>query len=197
MLAPVREGIITSGASHLETPTLPGVAAAVKLGSESICATPYSVKRACPLRSVIIFIHHLWTSIRTITQLRKWGDVSTLRSQRWKFKQRIQVGDPPASNPMWNIERMKVFQSLRDVEQLQYVRKTNRRFPLCCHGNKQSRTRDTRDVRGFNAMSQATLPLCPQSRKSVVVAPRNGSMFWWDSLHHASTLSEESGVFVH
>ena len=54
-----------SGASHLEVPTAPGVAATVKLGSELTGASPYSVKQARPLRSTTTFAcHH---GISTIT----------------------------------------------------------------------------------------------------------------------------------
>lgn len=55
---PLREGVMISGASHLETPTAPGVAATVKLGSELMGANPYSVKRARPSRSMMTFACH-------------------------------------------------------------------------------------------------------------------------------------------
>ena len=48
MALPLRAGDMISGASHLEVPTDPGVVATVKLGSELMSASPYSVKRARP-----------------------------------------------------------------------------------------------------------------------------------------------------
>ena len=73
---PFRGGIVISGASHLEPPTLPGVAATVKLGSELISANPYSVKRGLPLRSMTTFACQHRISSGTITQVRnKWEEV--------------------------------------------------------------------------------------------------------------------------
>ena len=60
MVVPLRAGAIISGDSHLEVPMDPGVAAAVKLGSEMMGANPYSVKRARPLRSMTTFACHPW-----------------------------------------------------------------------------------------------------------------------------------------
>ena len=53
--APLRVGVMISGANHLEVPTAPGVAATVKLGSEFMGASPYSVKRARPFLSTTMF----------------------------------------------------------------------------------------------------------------------------------------------
>ena len=53
--APLRVGVIISGANHLEVPTAPGVAATVKLESEFMGAKPYSVKRARPFLSTTMF----------------------------------------------------------------------------------------------------------------------------------------------
>ena len=65
LLLPLRAGVMISGASHLEVPIAPGVAATVKLGSEFMGANPYSVKRARPFLSMTTFAcHH---RISTIT----------------------------------------------------------------------------------------------------------------------------------
>ena len=57
-----------SGARHLEVPTVPGVAPTVKLGPELMCANPYSVKRARPLRSITTFAYR--HGISTVKQQR-------------------------------------------------------------------------------------------------------------------------------
>ena len=94
MLLPLRTGVMISGASHLEVPTAPGVAATVKLGSELIGASPYSVKRARPLRSMTTFACR--RRISTIKQPRKiWEEILTLQLRRLKNKQR---DNPPPSN---------------------------------------------------------------------------------------------------
>ena len=74
-----------SGASHLEAPTAPEVAATVKLGLELMGANPYSVKRARPLRSMTTFACRHKISI--ITHLRTmWQGISTLQLQRLRYK---------------------------------------------------------------------------------------------------------------
>ena len=54
-LLPLRGGSIISGAAHLEDPTAPGVAPAVKLGPELMGASPYSVNRARSFLSMTTF----------------------------------------------------------------------------------------------------------------------------------------------
>ena len=61
-----------SGAGHLEDPTAPGVATTVKLGSEFMGASPYSVRRARPPRSITTFAYrHRISTIATEDHVEK------------------------------------------------------------------------------------------------------------------------------
>jgi len=94
-----------SGASHLEVPTAPGVAATVKLGSELTGASPYSVKRARPLRSTTTFACN--DGISTITQQGiKGKEISTLQVRQ--FESNLRETTYPLQVPVWDVERMKV-----------------------------------------------------------------------------------------
>jgi len=95
-----------SGASHLEVPTAPGVAATVKLGSELMGASPYSVKRARPLRSTTTFACH--NGISTIARPRTKGreEISTLQVRQ--LKSNLRETTYPLQVPVWDVKRMKV-----------------------------------------------------------------------------------------
>ena len=88
MALPLRAGGMISGASHLEVPTDPGVAATVKLGSELMGASPYSVKRAWPLWSMTTFAcqHRISTS-------------SQPRSKRGNFRDAAHVHEKSGRRP--------------------------------------------------------------------------------------------------
>ena len=88
-------GVMISGASHLEVPTVPGAAATVKLGSELMGANPYSVNRARPLRSMTTFAYSRGISMIARPGTTWEGGDSALRLQRSKCKQE---DDIPPSN---------------------------------------------------------------------------------------------------
>ena len=52
----LRDGLISSGASHLEMPTAPGVAAIIDARLDCIVIRPYSDRRARPLREISKFV---------------------------------------------------------------------------------------------------------------------------------------------
>ena len=112
------------GASNLELPTAPGVAPIIKPGSELMGANPYSIKRACPLRSMMAFA--CYHRVSMITQPRATlKRISTLQWQRLKYGRGIRETTYPLQISMRDIKRMKVFQPLRDAEQLPYVTKAS------------------------------------------------------------------------
>jgi len=87
-----------SGANHLEVPTTSGVAATVNLGLELRAASPYSVKRAQPLRSTTTFAcQH---GVSTTLQLRNTQkEISTLQVRQLKYSLRGQKVNLPPLNP--------------------------------------------------------------------------------------------------
>ena len=87
-----------SGASHLEVPTAPGVAATVKLGSEMMGANPYSVKRARPLRSTTTFACRHGISTFTRLGTREKG-ILTPQVQQSRYNLRGRGDNFPPSNP--------------------------------------------------------------------------------------------------